>query len=198
MCFAQGISEFRDLNRGRSRAGCDVAIDSPGATVLLIMKILRLVGLAASAALLAGCGPSSSTPAPAAVGTAAAPREIDISANDTMKYDVTSIQAQPGEYLTVVLTNTGTLPVTAMAHDWVLLKQGTDVAAFDAAAAVAKDTNYIPPTMTDDIIARIDMLGPRKSGQVTFQAPTAPGDYNYICTFPAHYQAGMHGVLTVK
>jgi azurin len=85
-----------------------------------------------------------------------------------------------------------------MGHNWVLLKAGSDVAAFDSAAVNAKDTGYIPPALKDEIIAHIDLLGPRKSGEAEFTVPTVPGDYPYLCTFPAHYQVGMKGVLTVK
>ena len=56
----------------------------------------------------------------------------------------------------------------------------------------------IPAALSDQIIAKIDLLGPRKSGEVEFKAPTVPGDYVFLCTFPAHFQAGMKGVLTVK
>ena len=55
-----------------------------------------------------------------------------------------------------------------------------------------------PGSLNDEVVAKIDLLGPRKSGEVEFKAPTTPGDYPYLCTFPAHYQAGMKGVLTVK
>jgi len=161
----------------------------------------RLLLASALAALLAsGCGQkdTSATPAAAAAAAPAGPREIDITAGDTMKYDITQIDAKPGEDLKVVLTNNGTQPVLVMGHNWVLLKAGTDVAAFDAAALNSKDTNYIPAALSDAVIAKIDLLGPRKSGEADFKAPTAAGDYPYICTFPAHYQTGMKGVLTVK
>lgn len=115
-----------------------------------------------------------------------------------MKYDVTAMQARPGEYLTVVLTNAGNVPKEVMAHNWILLKQGTDPNAFTQAAATAKDTDYIPASKQDEILAKISLLGPHQSGQVTFQAPTVPGDYTFLCSFPAHFLAGMHGVLTVK
>ena len=39
---------------------------------------------------------------------------------------------------------------------------------------------------------------PSSSSALRRHAPTAPGDYVYLCTFPAHYQVGMHGTLTVK
>lgn len=154
--------------------------------------------LVSALAILAtsGCGQKdASTSAQAAP---AGPREIEITANDTMKYSVTTIEAKPGEDIKVILTNAGTQPVDVMGHDWVLLKAGSDVAAFDAAALNAKETGYIPAALGDEIIAKIDLLGPRKSGEVEFKAPMTPGDYPFLCTFPAHYQTGMKGVLTVK
>ena len=48
------------------------------------------------------------------------------------------------------------------------------------------------------VLAKIDLLGPRKSGEVVFKAPTTPGEYVYLCSFPAHFQVGMKGVLIVK
>jgi azurin len=151
--------------------------------------------LAASALLLCGCGAKESSSTAAAP---AGPREIDLTAGDNMKYDTTEIDAKPGEDLKVVLTNVGSAPLVVMGHNWVLLKPGTDVAAFDSAAAMAKDTGYIPASHQDEIITHIDLLGPRKSGEADFKAPDTPGDYPYLCTFPAHFQSGMHGVLKVQ
>ena len=144
-----------------------------------------------------GCGQKDASTA-AAPAASAGPRTIEITAGDTMKYSVTAIQAAPGEDIKVVLTNEGSQPAEVMGHNWVLLKAGTDVAAFDAAALASKDTNYIPAALAGQVLAKIDLLGPRKSGEVEFKAPTTPGDYNYLCTFPAHFQVGMHGTLTVK
>jgi azurin len=154
------------------------------------------LALAVIAVLAAGCGQSSS-PSAAAGGAAAGPREIDLTANDTMHYDTTALTASPGEALKVVLTNVGVSPITVMGHNWILLKPGTDYVAFATAASQAKDTGYIPAALQDQIIAKIDLLGPRKSGEADFNAPTTPGDYPYLCSFPAHY-LNMHGILTVK
>jgi azurin len=162
------------------------------------MKTRLLLATALASLLAAGCGQKDTSTTAAAAPAAAGPREIDITAGDTMKYDVTQIDAKAGEDLKVVLTNNGTQPVLVMGHNWVLLKAGTDVAAFDAAALNAKDTGYIPAALSDQIIAHIDLLGPRKSGEADFKAPAAPGDYPFLCTFPAHYQTGMKGTLTVK
>jgi azurin len=162
------------------------------------MKTRLLFAASLVALLTAGCGQKdNSTSAPAA-SAAPGPRTIEITAGDTMKYSLTQIDAKPGEALKVILTNNGTQPIQVMGHNWVLLKAGTDVAAYDAAALTSKDTDYLPQSLSGEVIAHIDLLGPRKSGEVDFNAPTAPGDYEFLCTFPAHYQAGMKGTLTVK
>jgi azurin len=113
-----------------------------------------------------------------------------------MKFGVTAIEAKPGETLKIVLKNIGTLPKEAMGHNWVLLKAGTDIAAFATASIMAKDTDYIAASQKDKVIASIGVLGPKKSGETTFTAP-APGEYNFICSFPGHYML-MKGTLTVK
>ena len=124
-------------------------------------------------------------------------KPVIIHAGDTMKFDVTSIQAAPGQKVTIMLINAGTLPKVAMAHNWVLLKAGTDVSAFAAAAMTHQETGYIPPEMAGSVIASTKMLGPGETDTVTFTAPAA-GTYDFICTFPGHALAGMRGTLTVK
>jgi azurin len=163
------------------------------------MKTAHFIAAAAVALLFAGCGQNNSSGSNADTpGTPASPRIVEITANDTMKYSLTSIEAKPGEELTVVLTNEGTVPKEIMGHDWILLKSGSDVVAFASAASVAKDTDYVPPSLKNEIIAQIGLLGPRKSDQVEFTVPATPGEYPFLCSFPAHCQAGMHGFLVVK
>ncbi len=123
--------------------------------------------------------------------------KVQIHANDMMKYDVTAIAAAPGQKVTVTLTNAGTLPKIAMAHNFVLLKAGADVSAFATAAMTHQETGYMPPEMADKVIAATKLVGPGESDAVTFTAPAA-GVYDYICTFPGHALAGMRGTLTVK
>ena len=163
--------------------------------VFASMKTSSLV-VFLSLAFLTGCGQKESS-APGAAAPSG-PREIDLTAGDTMKFNTTSLEASPGEDLDVVLTNIGTVPVEVMGHNWVLLKAGSDAAEFSNAASVAKDTGYIPPSLKDEIIAHIDVLGPRKSGEVRFKAPTVPGSYPFLCSFPGHCAAGMKGTLVVR
>lgn len=126
------------------------------------------------------------------------PKTFPISAYDTMKFSVTKIEAQAGQKLTVELKNEGSIPKEVMGHNWVLLKAGTDVSAYQSAAMTAKAENYAPKAFADKVLAAIPLLGPKETGKVTFTVPTAPGNYPFLCSFPGHQQAGMSGVLVVK
>jgi azurin len=184
------------------------------ACFFLPMKIRVLVVPLFAALFVAGCGknePSATAAAPAAPGSApaAAPagaRQIDVTANDQMKFMIgdkqsdpsgsLTIEAKAGEPLKIVMTNAGTLPKEAMGHNFVILKPGSDPLAFSVAAAAAKDTDYIPTSLKDQVVAHTAVLGPRKSEEinVTLQA----GEYPFLCSFPAHAQVGMRGKIVVK
>lgn len=154
-----------------------------------------------SAPAAAASKPAAAAPtaAPAAAAPAAAAvRVITIEANDAMKFNVTRIEAKPGESLKIVLKNVGTLPKEAMGHNWVLLAKGTDVMAYSTAAMQARATEYIPAALAKQVIAHSKLLGPKQTDEVSFTVPSEAGDYPYICSFPAHAMAGMRGVLVVK
>jgi azurin len=141
---------------------------------------------------------TAAVPAQAAKKAAsAAGRTVELTADDTMKYSVTTINAKPGEQITLKLTNKGTMPKMAAAHNFVLLKKGTDLNAFTTAAVMAGQTDYVPAKFKDQIVASTKLAGPGETVDVSFKAPTAPGEYDYICSFPGHF-ATMKGKLIVK
>ena len=127
-----------------------------------------------------------------------AAKTIEITANDTLHYNVTRIDATPGEKLHIVLHNGGTIPKEVMGHNWVLLTADESADAYAAAAVPAKADDYEPAALKGKVIAAVPLLGPGQSADVTFSAPTTPGTYTYMCSFPAHCSAGMRGVLVVK
>lgn len=127
-----------------------------------------------------------------------AQRVIEIHGTDNMKFDVTKIDAKPGEKITVKLSMNSKLPAVAMSHNWVLLDQGTDARAFSMSSARFKDNEYIDPSMESKVLAHTKMASGNQVVEVTFTAPKAAGDYEYVCTFPGHYVTGMKGILTVK
>ena len=139
--------------------------------------------------------PAKKTTAPA---KGASGRIIPITGDDTMKYSVVSITAKPGEQLTVRLTNKGSMPRVAAAHNFVLLTKGASVTAFTMAAVMAQATDYVPadPKNKALVLAASKLAGPGETVEVTFKAPATPGAYDYICSFPGH-SATMAGKLTV-
>lgn len=143
--------------------------------------------------------PSSSAPAPKAepAKAAAAARAIELTANDQMKFSMATIDVKVGEEIKLKLTNIGMLPKEAMGHNWVLLKPGSDVNAYAAAAMTAREKDYIPDSLNNQVVAHTKLLGPKQSDEVTFKI-TAPGEYPFLCSFPAHAMAGMKGVLVAK
>lgn len=165
------------------------------------MKSKVLVVLLTAAGLLfAGCGKKDAQSAAAGSGSASAPAvaTLEFTANDSMKFNLTRAEVKAGQQVKVILTNIGSMPKVAMGHNWVLLKKGVDGKAFSDAAVAAAATDYIPASMAASIVAHTKVLGPKQTEEITFTAPTEPGEYTFLCSFPAHYVAGMHGVLVVQ
>jgi azurin len=129
-------------------------------------------------------------------------RTINLTVTDPvdgkMSYSLSRLTAKPGERLRVVLFSTGTLPKLVMAHNWLLLKLGVDPKGFSDDAATARETDYIPPTRKAQVIASSTLIGPGERAEIVFTVPKVAGKYNYICTFPGHFAAGMAGELFVK
>jgi azurin len=148
----------------------------------------------------AGAKPAPKAPAaPAAAAVKAGTgRAVNLTGGDDMKYNQTTIEAKPGEMIHVVLKNVGTIPKIAMAHNFVLLALGTDVNEFTKAAMTAQATDYVPADQKAKVLASTKLAGPGETVEVSFKAPAKAGSYNYLCTFPGHFAAGMKGTLVVK
>lgn len=144
-------------------------------------------------------------------------RTIDIIGTDNMKFVVMEaeeglrtggqsgefvllegIEASPGEELRITLRTVSNMPPQAMSHNLALLEMGTDGQAFANAALQHRDNEYISPDYEDRVIAATAMLGNGESDTITFNAPSEPGEYTYICSFPGHYSGGMVGTLIVE
>ena len=65
------------------------------------------------------------------------------------------------------------------------------------AGATARDTAFVPAKFKAQIIAASALAGAGETVDVEFTAPAA-GKYQFICTFPGHFQAGMVGQLIVE
>lgn len=142
--------------------------------------------------LLASCGDSGS---PAAGSETV---QVMIQGNDQMKYDVTSIQAAPGQRIQLTLRNVGTMPKVSMGHNLVVLDGQIPPEQFIEASQTQMANNYVAPELREHVIASTKLLGPGEFDTITFNAPKQAGDYPFVCSFPGHYAIGMKGVLSVK
>jgi azurin len=133
-----------------------------------------------------------------AVVSAQAPRTINLTGNDSLQYSLTTITAKPGEKITVALRTMSMQPASQMAHNFVILKPGSNVDQFTMLAGMARDHGYIPPQLKSQILVSTAMVAANEVAKATFTVPTKPGTYTYFCTYPAHFSGGMKGTLVVK
>ena len=181
--------------------------------ILTRLRIMRSTySLLLATLLFSACGDSPSDPhshhatAPSAVGVAASPNpvsvvdgvtQVDMTANDQMKYNVDVFTVPAGGAVRLTLRNIGKMPKASMGHNVVFLSADADPNAFAAVAAAARDSDYIPASLQTQILASSKLLGPGEMDSINFTAPSEPGNYTFLCSFPAHMFAGMRGIMIV-
>lgn len=141
--------------------------------------------------------PAKAAPKAAPKASAGAVKTFNLTGTDQMKFAPAVIRVKAGDKVKVNLKAVSQMPKMAMAHNFVLLKAGTDAASVAGASATARDTAYISPKSKPQILAATDLAGGGETVTVEFTAPAA-GKYTFICTFPGHFQAGMVGQLIVE
>lgn len=161
------------------------------------MKKVFLFSAVAGLALAVACGsPSESTDSSATTTTtetetpaateAGATVELALEGNDLMQFDKNEFTVNAGDKIVLTFKNVGELPKESMGHNVIVLKPGTDVAAFGGEAIKAADNEYIPRTFMSSIVAHSKLLGPGETDVIEFVLDT-PGEYPYLCSFPGHY-----------
>ena len=163
------------------------------------MTVCLMAGLLALTISAPAAGQATTTTTTSTAKRASAkPRLVELTGDDKVKYDKTEITAKPGETLRIVLKSIGTAPKAIMGHNFVLLKAGVDAVEFNKASFAARETDYVPTELRDQILAATKLVGPGETAEVTVKVPMQPGRYTYLCTFPGHFALGMRGVLIVK
>jgi azurin len=124
---------------------------------------------------------------------------IEITVSDNMRFTPSEIHVRPGQPIRVVLRSVGAMPKTALAHNFVLLKPGTSPRAFVNKVSVsANEPDLNDPAVKAQIIVATPLVGSGETTDTTFQAPSRPGEYDFVCTFRGHFNLGMKGQLIVK
>lgn len=121
--------------------------------------------------------------------------ELILSSDDKMQFDKSELIVFEDQTVSLTLIHTGTMPVTAMGHNFVLLEEGSSISEFAKEALKAKENQYVP-TDLKNVIAYTDLIGGGESTTITFKAPKK-GEYDFVCSFPGHYSI-MKGKFIVK
>ncbi len=108
-----------------------------------------------------------------------------------MAFATTEFTVKAGQKVNLVMNNTATVAV--MKHNIVILNDESKVNEVGQQALSAP--GYLPEHPA--ILAATPMADAGETTQTSFTAPTEPGEYVYICTFPGHYMM-MKGKMIVN
>ncbi len=112
---------------------------------------------------------------------------------ERMMYDVKELTVKAGKKIKLTFANPDFMP-----HNILLVKPGkADEVGMKAMNLGAKgfEVNFVPES--PDIIWASKLVENGKEQVIDFTAPTVPGDYPYICSFPGHHII-MRGTMKVK
>ena len=112
-----------------------------------------------------------------------------------MKFDKAELKVKAGAGVELAFTNNDPMP---MMHNLVLVKPGSRIEIVTAAAtmgAAGMANSFVPEN--DKVLAATPLVLTGNTYKLYFKAPTTPGKYEYICTYPGHGLT-MWGTLVVE
>ncbi|MCI0541795.1 MAG: c-type cytochrome [Verrucomicrobiales bacterium] len=113
---------------------------------------------------------------------------------EQMLYDKTLIVVEPGAPVQIILQNDD-----AMQHNLVIVEPGaTEEIGLAAEKMLPQPDAYLRLYVPDSpkVLFATKMLDGGQTTKLAFTAPTEPGEYPYLCTYPAHWRR-MVGTLAV-
>ncbi|ODS77326.1 MAG: large, multifunctional secreted protein [Cytophagaceae bacterium SCN 52-12] len=119
-------------------------------------------------------------------------RVITIGTRPGLQFDISEIRVRAGSKIQLTFNNNDD-----MQHNFVITQPGAANAVGEAALALGlkgSEKHYIPDMK--EILFHSNLLQPESSETIYFTAPSKPGTYQYVCTFPGHH-ALMQGRLVV-
>ncbi len=113
---------------------------------------------------------------------------------DQMLFNKDRIAAEAGKPVEIVFENGDIMP-----HNFVVTRPGAleEVGLLGESSSTqpgALERNYVP--LSDKILVASRLLAPRDSQKLSITAPTRPGVYPYVCTYPGHWRR-MYGAFYV-
>ena len=115
---------------------------------------------------------------------------------EQMRYDTTRLVVEVGKPFEVIMEN-----LDAMPHNLVFVEPGTRQSVAESVATMPPDKldsrgrPYLPPN-DKRVLNATKLLEPGQKETIRLIAPATEGEYEYVCTFPGHWQ-NMYGTLIV-
>ncbi|MCA9113988.1 MAG: HEAT repeat domain-containing protein [Planctomycetaceae bacterium] len=111
-----------------------------------------------------------------------------------LMYDRKVIAVQAGEPVQIVLENIDIMP-----HNLIVCSPGTLAEIGMAAEKMATQPDAFAKQFIPEhagVLHATQLLQSRETERLNFVAPTEPGEYGYVCTFPGHWRR-MYGTMHV-
>jgi len=115
---------------------------------------------------------------------------------EQMLYDKQLIVVEAGKPIEIILQNDDSMP-----HNLVVITPG-------AVEEIGTATEKMPPEpdaegrlyvpASPKILYATKLLDPGQKAKLSFTAPTEPGDYPYLCTYPGHWRRMVGNMAVVK
>ncbi|MCC9168823.1 plastocyanin/azurin family copper-binding protein [Pontibacter harenae] len=113
---------------------------------------------------------------------------------EEIAFDKDTLEVNAGSVVKLKLLNEAVdMP---MLHNVVFTEPGKYKQVAMAGSKVGASGNYIPLDSVG-VLAATPIVLPGQTVDMEFKAPTEPGTYDFVCTYPDHWQR-MHGKLIVK
>ena len=134
----------------------------------------------------------------AGMAQAAANCTVSLKGDDAMKFDLKEATVSAScPTITIELTHSGKLPVTAMGHN-VVVSKTSDLAGVARDGMKAGAAGAYVQANDARVIAHTSLIGGGQKTKITFPGKklSAGGDYSFFCSFPGHSTL-MKGKLVV-
>ncbi|WDQ15610.1 PVC-type heme-binding CxxCH protein [Rhodopirellula sp. P2] len=114
--------------------------------------------------------------------------------DEEMRYDVPYFAVEAGRPVQVVLENHDGMPHNLVFTVPGALKEVANLGLQAGPRGGFQGKQYVPES--DLVLHSTDLVASNEKEPLTFTAPTEPGEYPYVCTFPQHWYR-MYGVMVV-
>jgi len=107
---------------------------------------------------------------------------ISVGTKPGLKYDISEVQVKAGSRIKLIFNNNDD-----MTHNVVIVQPGSAKEVGDQAFNLGlkgSEMNYIPNNA--NVLYHTALIQPSGSETIYFNAPTKPGNYTMLCSYPGH------------